>query len=142
MVNLQEVLDPLDVFRKITGVRLQDFYNLILKKGWTLGSTQLLKGMHGLLRLYLPAQARLLREFWRENRPDLVVSLVPNFNRALFQGIDGAAPLVTILTDIADWPPHFWIERQPQNFICGSERAEAQAREIAGPEARVFASRA
>ncbi len=38
MVNLQEQLDALDIFRKITGIRLQDIYNLLLKKGWTLGS--------------------------------------------------------------------------------------------------------
>ena len=37
LVNLQEVLDPLDVFRKLTGIRLQDIYNLMLAKGWTLG---------------------------------------------------------------------------------------------------------
>jgi 1,2-diacylglycerol 3-beta-galactosyltransferase len=58
MVNLQEVLDPLDIFRKLTGLRLQDVYNLTLKKGWTLGSPKLLKGMHAILRLYLPAQVR------------------------------------------------------------------------------------
>ena len=46
MVNLQELLDPLDVFRKVTGRRLQDLYNLMLKKGWTLGSPQLIRGMH------------------------------------------------------------------------------------------------
>ncbi len=137
MVNLQEVLDPLDIFRKITGLRLQDVYNLVLKKGWTLGSPQLLAGMHAVLRLYLPAQVRLLRQFWRDARPDLVVSLVPNFNRALYQGLDGAAPMVTILTDIADYPPHFWIEPQRQYFICGSERAAAQAREIS-PASRIF----
>ena len=37
MVNLQETLDSLDVFRKLTGLRMQDIYNLMLKKGWTLG---------------------------------------------------------------------------------------------------------
>src|SRR5581483_11867923 len=37
-------------------------------------------------------------------------------------------PLVTILTDIADYPPHFWIERQEQHLICGSDRAVEQAR--------------
>src|SRR5450756_592996 len=46
MVNLQEVLDAMDVFRKLTGLRLQDIYNLMLKKGWTLGSPQLMVGMH------------------------------------------------------------------------------------------------
>src|SRR5947209_5534706 len=41
MVNLQEVLEEIDVFRKVTGLRLQDLYNVMLKKGWTLGSPQL-----------------------------------------------------------------------------------------------------
>src|ERR1035438_2040909 len=40
MVNLQDVLDAMDVFRKLTGLRLQDIYNLMLKNGWTLGSPQ------------------------------------------------------------------------------------------------------
>ena len=66
LVNLQEVLDPLDVFRKITGLRLQDIYNLMLKKGWTLGSPQLTAGMHVVLALYRPAQVRLLEKFWRD----------------------------------------------------------------------------
>ena len=35
---------------------------------------------------------------------------------------------MTILTDIADYPPHFWIERQEQYLICGSDRAVEQAR--------------
>ena len=30
MVNLQELLDSIDVFRQITGRRLQDLYNLML----------------------------------------------------------------------------------------------------------------
>src|SRR5579871_6069180 len=46
MVNLQEQLDALDIFRRITGIRLQDYYNLLLKKGWTIGSAELLKGLH------------------------------------------------------------------------------------------------
>ena len=40
LVNLQEVLDSLDVFRKLIGLRLEDVYNLLLRKGWTLGSGQ------------------------------------------------------------------------------------------------------
>ena len=117
LVNLQEVLDPLDVFRKITGIRLEDIYNLILAKGWTLGSSYLLPPMHGIIRLYHHAQVRLLTPFWKERKPDLVVSLVPNFNRALYQSLDAAlpgVPLVTVMTDFADYPPHFWIEKQPQ----------------------------
>ncbi len=131
MVNLQEVLDAMDVFRKATGLRLQDIYNLLLKKGWTLGSPQLMVGMHAVIRLFHPKSVRLLEEFWREHRPEMVVSLVPNLDRALGESLARAlpgVPFVTVLTDIADYPPHFWIEDQVQHFICGSAKAVEQAR--------------
>ncbi len=130
MVNLQELLNEIDIFRKVTGLRLEDVYNTLLKKGWTLGSPQLTAGMHLVIRLFHPKQVRLLERFWRESRPDMVVSLVPNFNRALKESLHRAlpgVPLVTILTDIADYPPHFWLERQEQHVICGSDRAIEQA---------------
>jgi Glycosyltransferase family 28 C-terminal domain len=141
LVNLQEVLDPLDIFRKITGVRLEDIYNLALAKGWTLGSTYLLPCMHGVIRLYHGAQVKLLTNFWREQRPDMVVSLVPNFNRALFESLACAlpgTPFVTILTDLADYPPHFWIEKQKQYLICGTERAVQQAKQMGYTDGQVF----
>ncbi len=130
LVNLQEALDAIDVFRKLTGLRLQDLYNLMLKKGWTLGSPQLTAGMHLVIRLFHAQQVKVLRAMWRQRRPDMVVSLVPNLNRALFDSLHRelpGIPLVTILTDIADYPPHFWMERQVQHFIVGSEKAQAQA---------------
>jgi len=133
LVNLQEVLDEIDVFRKITGVRLQDLYNLMLKKGWTLGSPQLTIGMHAVIRLFHRQQVRILERFWSAHRPDMVVSLVPNLNRALYDSLRRTlpgVPLVTILTDLADYPPHFWIERQEQYFICGTDKAVEQAREL------------
>ena len=43
LVNLQEVLDPLDILRKLTGIRIQDMYNKMLRNGWTLGSPQLMR---------------------------------------------------------------------------------------------------
>ena len=141
LVNVQEVLDSLDIFRKITRLRLQDIYNLLLSKGWTLGSRHLLPLMHGVIRLYHRAQVNLLTEYWQRQRPDMVVSFVPNFNRALFESLRRAlpgVPLVTILTDLADYPPHFWMEKQPQYFICGTERAKEQALAIGHPSSRVF----
>lgn len=140
MVNLQELLDSMDVFRKITGLRMEDVYNTLLKKGWTLGTPQLMVGMHLVIRLFHPKQVRLLMDFWRDSRPDMVVSLVPNFDRALGESLQRAlpgVPLITILTDLADYPPHFWIERQDQHFICGSERAVAQALEMGHPQNKV-----
>ncbi|HWC97890.1 MAG TPA: glycosyltransferase [Candidatus Sulfopaludibacter sp.] len=136
LVNLQEALDSIDVFRKITGVRLQDLYNLMLKKGWTLGSPQLTAGMHLVIRLFHRQQVKVLEKLWRDRRPDMVVSLVPNLNRALFDSLRNVlpgVPMVTILTDIADYPPHFWIERHRQHFIVGSEKARQQAAELGHP---------
>ncbi len=113
LVNLQEALDPLDIFRKLTGLRLQDIYSLLLKKGWTLGTPQMLPLMQGVIRLYHRPPVRLLEALWRERRPDMVVSLVPHFNRALRESLHRASPAtpyVAILTELADYPPHCWIE--------------------------------
>ena len=73
--------------------------------------------------------------------PDLVVSLIPHFNRAIkdsLDRVDSRIPLVTILTDIADFPPHFWIEPQDQFVICGSDRAVRQACQIGVPSHKVL----
>jgi 1,2-diacylglycerol 3-beta-galactosyltransferase len=93
--------------------------------------------MHGLIRLYHGGQVRLLKEFWKQGERDLVVSLIPNFNRALRQSLP-STPLVTILTDLADYPPHFWIEQQDQYLICGTEKAAEQARAVGHPEEHIF----
>ena len=141
LVNLQGILDELDVIRKLTGVSMQDGYNLMLKKGWTVGSAQLLVLTHGLIRLFHKEQVRLLREFWANGAPDLVVSLVPNFNRAMWKAlrtVNRATPYVTILTDFADFPPHFWVERQEQYLICGTKKAAQQALGMGHSTERVF----
>ena len=141
MVNLQELLDPLDIFRKVTSLRLEDIYNLMLRKGWTLGSPQLTRGMHLVIRAYHSAQVRLLKKHWAATKPDMVVSFVPNFNRALVQSLKGvlpAVPFVTILTDLADYPPHFWMEPESEYLVCGSERAVEQARALGIPSGRIF----
>jgi 1,2-diacylglycerol 3-beta-galactosyltransferase len=141
LVNLQEILDGLDIFRKLTGIRLEDIYNLLLAKGWTLGSRYLLPLMHGVIRMYHPAQVKLLADFWTRQRPDMVISVVPNFDRALFQSLGKSlpgVPFVTILTDLADYPPHFWIEKQEQYFICGTDRAVEQAHALGHDSAHVF----
>jgi 1,2-diacylglycerol 3-beta-galactosyltransferase len=47
-------------------------------------------------------------------------------------------PFVTILTDMADHPPHFWIEPgQQQHLVCGTARAAEQARDAGYPPARI-----
>jgi hypothetical protein len=141
LTNLQELLDPLDMLKKVAGIRVQDFYNTMLRTGWTLGSAQLMKVLQLAIRTYHRPTVRMLQAHWEVTRPHMVVSFVPHFNRALyesFQCILPGRPFVTVLTDIADYPPHFWIERQPQYFVCGSDRAVGQAQEIGHPDDRIF----
>jgi hypothetical protein len=141
LVNLQELMDPIDLVRKLTGLRMQDLYNVMLKKGWTLGTPQTVRVMQLFIRMLHPKSVRLLEAFWRSSQTDLVVSLVPHFNRAMAESLRHVRPdtrFVTVLTDIADYPPHFWIEPLGQYIICGSDRAVAQARAMDICDGRIF----
>jgi len=132
LINLTEVLDRHGLFQRYTGIAPEDLYNKRLARGWTLGLAQELKLLQGMIRLAHPTLVRLLQVHWAATEPDLVVSLVPNFNRALCQSVAQAlpgVPFVTVMTDLADHPPHFWIEpQQRQYLVCGTARAVEQAR--------------
>jgi 1,2-diacylglycerol 3-beta-galactosyltransferase len=130
LLNLQELLDRLDVLKKLTGLRIQDGYNLILRTGWTRLTPQLLPVLQTVVRVYHRATVNMLVEYWKVNPTDLVLSVVPHFNRAMVESIRKALPsahFVTLITDLADYPPHFWIEKESEYLICGSEKAQQQA---------------
>ncbi len=141
LLNLQELLEPLDVLHKISGLSIQDLYNRMLANRWTLGTPQLLRVLQLVIRARHSAVVSLLEAHWRRAQPDMVVSLIPHFNRALCESLARTcpgAPFVTVLTDFADYPPHFWIERQNQFFVCGTARAAEQARAAGCPPEHVF----
>ena len=141
LMNLQEVLDELDILKKYANIRIQDFYNEMLRTGWTLGSPQLMRVLQVVIRAYHRPTVKRLEQYWRKTQPDMVVSFVPHFNRALCESYRNAfpeRPFVTILTDLADYPPHFWIERQTQYVICGTARAVEQAGAMGYAEERIF----
>src|ERR1700721_2668625 len=90
--NLQELLDPLDIAKKYAGIRIQDVYNTMLRKGWTLGSPQLLRVLQLVIGAYYAPTVRLLKAHWERTQPDMVVSFVPHFNRALAESFYAALP--------------------------------------------------
>ncbi len=51
LLDIQELLDPLDLIRRATGLRIQDTYNVILRKGWTRFTPQLLVLLKGTIRV-------------------------------------------------------------------------------------------
>ena len=138
-VNLVEMLDPLSRFRHITGVAPEDLYNKRLASGWTLGLATELKWLQRVISASHATLVQRLQQHWLRAEPDLVVSLIPNFNRALHDSLVVAAPgvpFVTVMTDMADLPPHFWIEPDlDQHVVCGTDHAVRQAL-AAGCDAR------
>jgi 1,2-diacylglycerol 3-beta-galactosyltransferase len=93
------------------------------------------------VRMYHPAVVQKLAEQWQRATPDIVVSVAPNLNRAIACSLkkwSSNVPFLTILTDLADTPPHFWIERESQYLACGTERAVEQALAMGHALDRVF----
>ena len=134
LLDIQELLDPLDLIRRATGLRIQDTYNLILRKGWTRITPQLLVILQGTIRLYHSPIVRAIRAYWKQQPADLVLSVIPHFNREIADSLRALGgtpaaktPFVTLITDLADYPPHFWIEKESEYIIVGTNRARQQA---------------
>jgi glycosyl transferase family 28 len=144
LVQFQDLTDHLDVLRKLTGIRIQEQYNVLLRNGWTLGATQLLRVLQATIRVFHGPMVKLLSRHFQKQPADLMVSVIPHFNREICEAWSASCPgrpFVTIITDLADFPPHFWIERiQEQYVICGTERAVAQARQMGKDPSHVFAT--
>jgi hypothetical protein len=142
LVQFQELTDHLDVLRRLTGIRIQEQYNTLLRNGWTLGATQLLRVLQATIWVFHGPLAKLLEKYFRTNEADLLVTVIPHFNREIAEAwkrVHPEKPFVTLITDIADFPPHFWIEpAENQYVICGSEKAVEQARAIGKDAAHIF----
>jgi UDP-N-acetylglucosamine:LPS N-acetylglucosamine transferase len=142
LVQFQELTDQMDVLRKLTGIRIQEQYNILLQNGWTLGSTQLLRVLQATIRLFHRPLVRLLEDFWRRKPADLLVSVIPHFNRQICESwtaVYPGRPFVTLITDLADFPPHFWIEPLKEQYvIAGTGRAVQQARALGHDDEHIF----
>jgi Glycosyltransferase family 28 C-terminal domain len=144
LVQFQDLTDHLDVLRKLTGIRIQEQYNILLRNGWTLGATQLLCVLQTTIRIFHGPMVKLLACHFQKQSADLMVSVIPHFNREIAEAWNGCypdRPFVTIITDLADFPPHFWIEPgNQQSVICGTEKAVEQARQLGKDSAHIFAT--
>jgi hypothetical protein len=142
LVQFQELTDRLDVLRKLTGIRIQEQYNVLLQNGWTLGSTYLLRVLQATIRLFHGPMVSLLKKFWQERPADLLISVIPHFNRQIcesWSAVYPGRPFVTIITDLADFPPRFWIEPIKEQYVVGgTEKAAEQARAFGHDEEHIF----
>jgi len=94
------------------------------------------------IRLYHKKLVSSLEKVWREKPADLLVSVIPHFNRQICESwtrVNPGRPFVTIITDLADFPPRFWIEPiQEQYVVAGTEKAAEQARAMGHDEEHIF----
>ncbi|VWX61348.1 1,2-diacylglycerol 3-beta-galactosyltransferase [Burkholderiales bacterium 8X] len=143
-VHLRDMIDPRGTFFGRLGVDPEVLYNQRLARGWTFGLAKELKLLQALIRWAHAPMSRQLQAHWLAEEPDMVVSLIPNFNRVLRESLAASlpgVPYVTLLTDLADLPPHFWIEPGGrQHVICGTPRAVLQARAAGHPAHRIHAT--
>jgi len=140
LVQFQELTDHLDVLRRLTGIRIQEQYNILLRNGWTWGSEYLLRILQLTIRIFHRPLVKLLANYWREHPADLLISVIPHFNREIaksWTSVYPERPFVTVITDLADFPPRFWIEPvDEQIVVTGSERAAQQARDFGKSEGK------
>ena len=139
--SFQQTLLPLDLLKRVTGLSLEDAYNLILRQRWSALMVPLLRVMHAAIRVRRPAIVRTLAAWLRQApRPAAVVSVMPNFNGVMRDAIREAipgTPLVVVLTDLADFPPRFWIEPGLDRVVVGTDEAREQALALGLPPERV-----
>ncbi|MGB2667832.1 MAG: glycosyltransferase [Candidatus Acidiferrum sp.] len=142
LVQFQDLTDHLDVLRKLTGIRIQEQYNVLLRNGWTLGATQLLRVLQTTIRIFHGPMVDLLARHFQKQPADLMVSVIPHFNREIAEAWSRCypgRPFITIITDLADFPPRFWIDPGNQQYvICGTEKAVEQARQLGKDPAHIF----
>jgi 1,2-diacylglycerol 3-beta-galactosyltransferase len=127
---------------EMLGFSGHDLYNLMQKSGWTWLWPLKMRLNKFLVKLNYDAGVKIFEEYWQQQQPDLVLSVMPLYNKGLSESLKKAkpgTPYVTVLIDFADYPPAFWIEPQTDNYtVCGTEKAVEQARSLGVKEERII----
>jgi 1,2-diacylglycerol 3-beta-galactosyltransferase len=138
--SLEALLGSLDFLQKRTGLSFEEGYNLILRRRWTMLLAPLLRVLHGLIAFRRKALVRELRRRLAGRRPAAVLSVIPNFNGVVRDALAAehpGVPFLVLLTDFADFPPHFWLEPGLARVIVGTDEAARQALAIGIPPDRI-----
>lgn len=143
MLSLSEVLEPFDLLKRIQGRSIEETYNALLRNGGSAHMVALLRVLHGVTWLLHKPVVRALARRLQQERPRAVLSVHPNFNRELRDAVRLAlpgVPFLVLMTDYADFPPHFWIEPGIDRLIVGSDHAREQALALGLPSERITRS--
>ncbi|MEL6157984.1 MAG: glycosyltransferase [Cyanobacteria bacterium J06627_32] len=121
-----------------------DLYNLMVKGGWTWLWPLKMRLNKLLVKLNYQIGIETFTRHWQEQQPDIVVSVMPLYNKGLCASLQRAkpgTPYLTVMTDFADCPPDFWLDPAAGNtLVCGTEKAMEQARSLNISEERLVRS--
>lgn len=116
------------------GISGHDLYNLMLKSGWTWMWPLKMRLNKFMVRLNYEVGCQFFEQHWRKQQPDVVVSVMPLYNKGLSESLQKAkpgTPYVTVMVDMADYPPAFWMEPEADCYtLCPTEKAMSQGREL------------
>ena len=87
-----------------------------------------------LVKLNYNTGVEFFTSYWKEQQPDLVISVVTMCNKVLWDALQRAkpgTPYVTLPIDFADYPPGFWFEPDTDSVVfCATQKALEQARTL------------
>ncbi|MEO0852749.1 MAG: glycosyltransferase, partial [Cyanobacteria bacterium J06648_11] len=125
----------------LLGSSVSDLYNQMLKRGWTWLWPLQMKLNKLLVKLNYQTGVEFFEGYWREQQPDLVLSVVTMCNQVLWDALERAqpgTPYLTLPIDFADYPPGFWFEPDTDSYaFCATTRALEQARALGVKEDRI-----
>jgi hypothetical protein len=131
--SLQRILQPLDPLHRLTGLDLEQAYNAMVRRRLTWQLVPLLRVLQWSIARLRGPLTRRLAEHLRQRPPAALVSLAPNFNAVARDAVRAALPgrpFLILLTDLADLPPHFWMEPGVEGVFVATEEAERQAEDL------------
>jgi 1,2-diacylglycerol 3-beta-galactosyltransferase len=80
-----------------------------------------------------------LLPFWKEKKPDLVISTYPGFNDILHQSLNSTeSKFLTFIADYGEFYPNLWIVPQDQYYICNESCLYKRILDMGGEAKKVL----
>lgn len=143
MAQMTQTKESINLYKWL-GSSVSDIYNSMLKRGWTWLWPVQMRLNKLLVKLNSDFAVDYFKQYWQQQQPDIVVSVVTMCNKVLWKALDETlpgTPYVTVMIDFADEPPGFWIEPDTDSYIvCGKQRAVEQANSLGVNPERIVAT--
>jgi UDP-N-acetylglucosamine:LPS N-acetylglucosamine transferase len=123
-----------EVWPKNFGVTGERIYNFVLRHNMILWAGFLRRTAYWMVSHQGSPAVRAAREYFRRERPDLVVSLMPFVNDVYAEALQPLGiPMGLVMTDLLDSRPYMWLtplaSRRAAFVAVGCAQAATQARE-------------